>query len=103
MGAERPELDRTSARQGGGTAAALQDSDAGGAAVGGEGGRGKWQLDSLGRGAYCRAGTRPSVGAAVAVLSEQLGGPVHLGGRTALAGGEIEVAIHRKYATAHSR
>ena len=42
-------------------------------------------LDSLGRGAYCRARTRPSVEAAIAAMSEQLGVPVHLGGRTALA------------------
>lgn len=42
-------------------------------------------LDSLGRGAYCRAGTHPSVEAAIAALSEQLGVAVHLGGRSALA------------------
>ena len=42
-------------------------------------------LNSLGRGAYCRAGSNPSVEAAVAAMAEQLGVPVHLGGRTALA------------------
>lgn len=42
-------------------------------------------LDSLGRGAYCRAGTKPSVAAALVAMSEQLGVPVHLGGRAALA------------------
>ena len=42
-------------------------------------------LDSLGRGAYCRAGTNPTVEAAVTAMSGQLGLPVHIGGRTALA------------------
>lgn len=42
-------------------------------------------LDSLGRGAYCRAGTHPSVEAAITAISEQLGIPIHLGGRSALA------------------
>lgn len=42
-------------------------------------------LDSLGRGAYCRAGTHPNVEAAIAAMSEQLGVAVHLGGRSALA------------------
>ena len=42
-------------------------------------------LTSLGRGAYCRAGTRPTIEAAVSAMVEQLGLPVHLGGRTALA------------------
>ena len=42
-------------------------------------------IDSLGRGAYCKAGTHPSIEAAISAMSEQLGVPVHLGGRTALA------------------
>lgn len=42
-------------------------------------------LDSLGRGAYCRAGTHPNIEAALAAMSEQLDVPVHLGGRSALA------------------
>jgi len=42
-------------------------------------------LDSLGRGAYCRAGTRPSVEAAVFAMAGQLALPVHVGGRSALA------------------
>ncbi len=42
-------------------------------------------LDSLGRGAYCRAGSQPTAEAAIAAMSEQMGVPVHLGGRSALA------------------
>jgi len=42
-------------------------------------------MDSLGRGAYCRAGTHPSVEAAILSMSEQLGVPIHIGGRSALA------------------
>ena len=41
-------------------------------------------LDSLGRGAYCRAGGKPSVEDAVAAMSGQSGARLHLGGRTAL-------------------
>ena len=42
-------------------------------------------MESLGRGAYCKAGTRPSLEAAILAMYEQLGVSVHLGGRTALA------------------
>ncbi len=42
-------------------------------------------MASLGRGAYCRAGTNPSVEAAISAISKQLNIPVHLGGRSALA------------------
>lgn len=42
-------------------------------------------LDSLGRGAYCRAGSQPTVEAAITAMSGQMGVPVHLGGRSALA------------------
>lgn len=42
-------------------------------------------IDSLGRGAYCRAGAHPPVEAAISAMSEQLGVLVHLGGRSALA------------------
>lgn len=42
-------------------------------------------LDSLGRGGYCRGGASPTVEAAIAAMSEQIGIPVHLGGRSALA------------------
>jgi len=42
-------------------------------------------MESLGRGAYCKAGTRPSIEAAILAMYEQLGVSVHLGGRTALA------------------
>lgn len=42
-------------------------------------------LYSLGRGAYCRAGTKPSVEAAISAMSNQLAVPVHVGGRSALA------------------
>lgn len=45
--------------------------------------RGKW-LASLGTGAFCENGTAPTLDAALAALREQLGIPVHLGGRTAL-------------------
>jgi hypothetical protein len=42
-------------------------------------------LDSLGRGAYCRVGSQPTVEAAITAMSGQMGVPVHLGGRSALA------------------
>ena len=42
-------------------------------------------LDSLGRGAYCRAGSQPTVEAAITAMSGQMGVPEHLGGRSALA------------------
>ena len=42
-------------------------------------------LASLGRGAYCRPGTHPSLEAAISAMSGQLSIPVHLGGRSALA------------------
>lgn len=42
-------------------------------------------LDSMGRGAYCRAGAKPSVEAAISAISNQLAVPVHIGGRSALA------------------
>ena len=41
-------------------------------------------LTSLGTGAFCESGTTPSLDAAVAALSEQLGLPVHVGGKSAL-------------------
>lgn len=41
-------------------------------------------LDSMGRGAYCRAGAKPSVEAAISAISNQLAVPVHIGGRSAL-------------------
>ncbi|MBP5542763.1 MAG: type IV toxin-antitoxin system AbiEi family antitoxin domain-containing protein [Kiritimatiellae bacterium] len=42
-------------------------------------------MDSLGRGAYCRAGSHPSIEAAISAMAEQMAVPVHLGGRSALA------------------
>lgn len=44
---------------------------------------GNW-LASLGTGAFCESGTTPSLDAAIVALSEQLGLPVHIGGKTAL-------------------
>lgn len=45
--------------------------------------QGDW-LSSLGTGAFCESGTTPAFDTALAALSEQLGLPVHLGGKTAL-------------------
>ena len=45
--------------------------------------RGDW-LRSLGTGAFCESGTTPTFDMALVALSEQLGLPVHLGGKTAL-------------------
>ena len=42
-------------------------------------------LRSLGNGAFCESGDVPSIDAALAALVEQLGLPLHLGGKTALA------------------
>lgn len=42
-------------------------------------------LDSLGRGAYCKHGNKPSVAAGVSALNLQLSLSVHFGGKTALA------------------
>ena len=42
-------------------------------------------LRSLGNGAFCESGDVPSIDAALAALVEQLGLPIHLGGKTALA------------------
>jgi len=42
-------------------------------------------LHALGRGAYCKAGTHPTMEAAISAMAEQEGLPVHLGGRSALA------------------
>lgn len=42
-------------------------------------------LDQLGRGAYCKHGSKPDVAAAVAALNHQLSLSVHVGGKTALA------------------
>lgn len=42
-------------------------------------------MNSLGRGAYCRAGGHPSVEESISAMSEQMGIPVHLGGKSALA------------------
>lgn len=44
---------------------------------------GKW-LAALGTGAFCEPGSSPTLDAALAALCEQLGLPVHLGGKTAL-------------------
>ena len=41
-------------------------------------------LASLGIGAFCESGTTPSLDAAIVALSEQLGLPVHVGGKSAL-------------------
>ena len=42
-------------------------------------------LRSLGNGAFCESGDVPSIDAALAALVEQLGLPIHLGGKTALS------------------
>ena len=42
-------------------------------------------LRSLGNGAFCESGDVPSIDTALAALIEQLGLPIHLGGKTALA------------------
>ena len=42
-------------------------------------------LRSLGNGAFCESGDVPSIDAALAAIDEQLGLPIHLGGKTALA------------------
>ena len=46
---------------------------------------GSGYLVSLGRGAYCRAGAKPSIAAAISAISDQLSVKVHIGGRSALA------------------
>jgi len=41
-------------------------------------------LTSIGTGAFCESGTMPSLDSAIVALSEQLGLPVHVGGKSAL-------------------